>query len=90
VSYAHRGDDDQSRGDSGFHPTGRQITAAILIVVVVVFALVNLDDVSVDFVFGTVEMPLVFLVVGLLAIGFGAGYLVKGRRERGRRDGSPA
>lgn len=62
--------------------SGRQIGALVLVGIVVIFAVANTQDVKIDFVFGDVTLPLfvVIAVVGL--IGFGAGYLVRGRRDK--------
>jgi uncharacterized integral membrane protein len=62
--------------------SGRQIAAIVLVAIVVVFAIANTQDVKIDFVFGDVTLPLfvIIAVVGLL--GFGAGWLVRGRRDK--------
>jgi uncharacterized integral membrane protein len=66
----------------GRRMSGRQIGAIVLVAVVVIFAIANTQDVKIDFVFGDVTLPLfvVIAVVGLL--GFGAGYLVRSRRDK--------
>jgi len=71
--------DDVGRGR---RMSGRQIGAIVLVAAVVIFAIANTQDVKIDFVFGDVTLPLfvVIAVVGLL--GFGAGYLVRSRRDK--------
>ena len=66
--------------------SGRQIGAIILVVVIVVFALANTQDATIDFIFGDITLPLfvVIAVIGLL--GFGAGWLVRGRRAKRERE----
>jgi len=61
----------------------RLVAVAILVVAAAVFALVNLDEVKVDLVFGSASMPLIVVIVGCLLIGAAIG-AVLGRRS-GRR-----
>jgi uncharacterized integral membrane protein len=62
--------------------SGRQIGMIILVAVILLFAVLNLQKVSVDFGVTSVTMPLVFVIAGTGLLGFGAGYLVKGRRVK--------
>jgi len=71
----------------GSEPSSRrfgagQITVAVVAVVLLVFALANLDDVPVDFVVDTVRAPLILVIVICAALGFVIGWFV-GRRRRG-------
>jgi uncharacterized integral membrane protein len=66
--------------------SGRQIGMIILVVAIVVFAVLNLQKVSVDLGVTSVTMPLVFVIAGCGLVGFGAGYLVKGRRDKRNRN----
>jgi uncharacterized integral membrane protein len=77
MSEVHRADDVGRRRMSG-----RSIGAIVLIAVIAVFAVANTQDATIDFVFGDITLPLfvVIAIVGL--IGFGAGWLVRGRRDR--------
>jgi uncharacterized integral membrane protein len=77
----HRADD---IGRSRPRITGRHVVALVLIGLLVVIAVLNLDDVSVDLIAGSVEMPLIVLIVIAAGIGFLAGWLVTRRRERRR------
>ncbi len=89
MAYVHREPGDEPtgrRGRDGFHPTGRQIASAILIALVVVFSLVNLDKIGIDFVVASVEVPLVFVILGSMIIGVAAGALVRHRREHRDHD----
>ena len=73
----------RARGASeGFRPSGRQIVAAILIVIVLVFAIANLEDAKIDFVFGDITLPLFFVIVGSGLIGAAIGASVSRRRHR--------
>jgi uncharacterized integral membrane protein len=77
----HRADD---IGRSRPRITGRHVVALVLIGLLVVIAVLNLDDVSVDLIAGSVEMPLIVLIAIAAGIGFLAGWLVSRRRERRR------
>ena len=66
----------------GFRPSGRQIVAAILIIIVLVFAIANLEDAKIDFVFGDITLPLFFVIVGSGLIGALIGASVSRRRHR--------
>jgi uncharacterized integral membrane protein len=78
----HRADD---IGRTRPRMSGRHVVALILIGLLVVVAVLNLDDVSVDLIAGSVEMPLIVLIAISGGIGFLAGWLFFRRRER-RRD----
>ena len=77
----HRADD---IGRSRPRISGRQVVALVLIGLLVVVAVLNLDDVSVDLIAGSVEMPLVALIAITAGIGFLVGWLLSRRRERRR------
>jgi uncharacterized integral membrane protein len=62
--------------------SGRQIGAIVLGVVIVVFALANTQDATIDFVFGDVTLPLFVVIAVIGGIGFGAGWLMRGRRDK--------
>jgi uncharacterized integral membrane protein len=61
--------------------TGRQIIVAVVAVVVLVFALVNLESATIDLIVGQVTMPVFFVIAVPAALGFGMGVLVQ-RRHR--------
>ena len=52
----------------------------MIAVVLLVFALANLDDVRVDFVVDTVKAPLILVIVICAALGFVIGWFVGRRR----------
>ena len=58
----------------------RQITMIVLGVLVVVFALLNLRQVKVNFIVTTTRAPLIVVVVACLAVGLVLG-LIAGRRR---------
>jgi uncharacterized integral membrane protein len=87
MSYRHQ-DDDGRRDDQpeGFRPTGRQVGITIIVLVVVILAAVNFDEVKVDLIFGDIELPLFFVIVVSALLGMGIGALLRQRRERRKRD----
>ena len=61
--------------DTSWRPSGRQIGIAALVGVVVLFALLNLDDARVDLLFDSVKIPLVFVIAVTGLIAFTSGFL---------------
>ena len=57
------------------------IIAAILVVIVIVLAIVNSQDVKVDFVVADITLPLFVVILGSALIGLIVGYFL-GRREK--------
>ena len=55
---------DQSRVEQG-----RRLALGALIAIAAVFALLNLHDVKVNLIFGSTRWPLIFVIVGSLALG---------------------
>jgi uncharacterized integral membrane protein len=68
-------------GGSGRNVSPKMIVVGILIVIVVILALVNSQDIKVDFVVGDVTLPLFIVIVGSALIGLIVGYFI-GRREK--------
>jgi len=62
-------------------PDGRMIASIVLVVIVVVFALINLQPVEVSFLIFKIDLPLFLVLIVMGAIGFLAGMLVSGRRR---------
>jgi uncharacterized integral membrane protein len=79
------GPDGQPAAESGWQPSGRLIFAMVLIAIILIFALANLEDATIDFVFGQVTLPVVFIIAIPAFLGFGAGELVSHHRARQRR-----
>jgi uncharacterized integral membrane protein len=85
VAYVHH-DGEEPSGKGGFRPSARQIAAGVLIGLVLLFALVNLEKVSVDFVITSVEIPLFFVFVGSGLLGIAAGALIRHHQREHRDD----
>ena len=58
----------------------RQIAALSLAALGGVFAVVNLDEVKVNWILGTWETPLIVVIALSMVVGAGLGYLVSRRR----------
>ena len=66
-----------------WRPSAKQVLGAIAVLVVVVFAAVNLEErARIDFVFDHVRTRVFFAVAGPAVVGFAAGFLF-GRRRTG-------
>lgn len=60
----------------------RQIGALILVALGVLFAVLNLDEVSVNWIVGTWRTPLIIVIAVSILVGAGIGFLI-GRRRAG-------
>jgi uncharacterized integral membrane protein len=60
----------------------RQIVVIALVALGVLFAVLNLDEVSVNWIVGTWRTPLIVVIAASMLVGAAAGYLVGRRRER--------
>lgn len=63
----------------------RLVAVAILVAAATLFAVVNLDKVTVDLVVDSVRIPLIFVIVGCLLIGAAIGTILSHRRSTARR-----
>ncbi|MCC6617946.1 MAG: LapA family protein [Chloroflexi bacterium] len=66
--------DSNDPGSASFWTAGR-ILAIVLAFVVLALAVANFNEVSVNFLLFTLKMPLFFLIVGALVLGYLAGWL---------------
>jgi uncharacterized integral membrane protein len=73
------------RVEPPWRPTARQVIAIVILVIILVFALVNLERTKIDFVFGDVTIPVFFVIAFPAVFGFVAGLIVQRRRDRLRR-----
>jgi uncharacterized integral membrane protein len=68
------------------HRDNREIASIILGLAVVAISIANRRSVKIDWIVATWRMPLIILIVGCLAIGAGAGYMVARRRGKAKDD----
>jgi uncharacterized integral membrane protein len=66
----------------GFRPSGRQIGAGVLALVLVLFIAVNNDDTEINFVFKTFTLPLWLVLAGTALIGVLVGMGIGARRTK--------
>jgi biotin transport system substrate-specific component len=66
--------------------TARLAAIGILTAVAALFAVLNLEEVKVNLLFGSATMPLIIVIVACLAIGFALGTALSRRRRSRRRD----
>jgi len=78
---APRDEHTPARADRLHSLTRKQAASGVAVVVVAVFALINLQDVTMHWIVGTTHTPLIVLVAICVLIGVGVGYMV-GRRTR--------
>jgi uncharacterized integral membrane protein len=79
----HRADDpEKATFREGLSP--REMVGMALGVLVAVFAALNLEDVRVDLLAGTVALPLILVIVACSATGYVLGFLVARRRSKRR------
>jgi uncharacterized integral membrane protein len=66
--------------DDGRKVNVKLILLGVLALILLVFALLNTDEVGVDFIVNTWSAPLILVILIAAVIGFAIGYLVKGHR----------
>ncbi|HST43515.1 MAG TPA: LapA family protein [Conexibacter sp.] len=64
----------------------RLIAVAILAAIAGLFAIVNLEQVKVDLIFGSAKLPLIIVIVLCLLIGVAIGAVLGRRGGKGSRD----
>ena len=72
----------ERRTEAGARDNSRLLAAAILGALGTVFAVVNLDEVEVNWVFGKAESPLIAVIALSLVLGFALGTLLARRRAK--------
>jgi uncharacterized integral membrane protein len=72
-----------SAGHSENRIQPRHIVIGICLLVLLIFAVLNTDEVALDFVIDTVRAPLVLLIAICALLGFAIGWFVGRRRHSG-------
>jgi uncharacterized integral membrane protein len=72
------------RIDEGWRPSFGQVVWFVVVVLILVFALVNLEDSTVDFVVDQVTIPLFFVILVPSLLGFVAGLVFERHRSKRR------
>jgi uncharacterized integral membrane protein len=72
-------------GDSRTPLTPRRIALLVVTAILVVIALLNLDQASIDLIVGSIRMPLVAMLALSCGIGFLGGWWFFRRRDRRQR-----
>ena len=80
---------DRAASRPGRNITPKQATSAALVVLVVLFALLNLQDVTMHWIVGTTHTPLIIVVAFSGLIGAGVGFLLGHRARTGPRRKAP-
>lgn len=62
----------------------RQVAALVVAALVVLFAVLNLDKVKVNWILGTWSTPLIIVIAISFLFGVAGGYLLRGRRRAGK------
>jgi uncharacterized integral membrane protein len=77
--------DGPKRVEPAWRPSVREVLAILIVVLILVFALINLEDAKIDFVFGQVTIPIFFVIAVPSLIGFVGGVIFQHYRERRHR-----
>lgn len=80
-------DDDTNRTPEPWRPSGRQIFGSVVLVVLLVFAFVNLEKTKIDLVFTQVTIPVFFVIAVPALLGFAVGMLFQRHKDKDRRRG---
>jgi uncharacterized integral membrane protein len=67
-------------GSARGKPSARTITAIVLVVLIVLFAVANSQSVTIHWIVTTTQTPMIVVIAGCGLIGFAAGWLVARRR----------
>jgi uncharacterized integral membrane protein len=84
LGAARVADDDVNRTPAPWRPNGRQIFGIIVLVLLLVFAFVNLEKAKIDFVFTQVTIPIFFVIAVPALLGFALGMFFQRHQDRRR------
>jgi uncharacterized integral membrane protein len=65
-------------------PSPKMITAAVLVVLIVLFAVANSQTVTIHWVVTTTQTPMIIVIAGCGFVGFAAGWIFARRRAASR------
>jgi uncharacterized integral membrane protein len=65
-------------------PSPRMITAVVLLVLIVLFAVANSQTVTIHWIVTTTQTPMIVVIAGCGLVGFAVGYLFARRRATSR------
>ena len=68
-------------------PSPRMITAVVLLVLIVLFAVANSQTVTIHWIVTTTQTPMIVVIAGCGLVGFAVGYLFARRRAASRSAG---
>jgi uncharacterized integral membrane protein len=74
---------ESSQTSGGRKVSAKTILLGVLAAVLVLFAVLNTEEVEIDWIFGSVRTPLIVMIVVCGALGFAIGYLVRAHRGDG-------
>jgi len=72
------------RSPEGFRPSGKQIGAGVVALVLVVFVLQNTQTTTITMVVFDVSFPLWLVLIGTILLSVGVGYVLGGRGKTRR------
>jgi uncharacterized integral membrane protein len=57
----------------------KHVVIGVLVLLLLVFAILNTNQVNVDFLFADTDLALIFVIVASALIGFAAGWIIRAR-----------
>lgn len=83
----HRSDEVRRADEIGGEgPNIRAIIGAVIVAALVLFALLNFQEIKIDLLVGSIRARLIVVIVASALAGFVAGFLFFRRREKHRQD----
>jgi uncharacterized integral membrane protein len=73
-------------GSARNKPSPRAITALVLLVLIVLFAVANSQTVTIHWIVTTTQTPMIVVIAGCGLVGFAVGYLFARRRASAARN----
>jgi uncharacterized integral membrane protein len=73
---------DGKGGDAGRRVNAKVILISLVVALLLLFALLNTHDVGVDWIFDTVNVPMILVIAVSALLGFAIGFLVRVHLEK--------